>query len=80
VPPPLADRPVKSDRDLSDRAERARLSAMRMLLSRSLSMVPFLNRWFEATPCCGTCPTCAAVGGTSLLGAWLGTLRRKADD
>jgi hypothetical protein len=53
------------------------LSAMRSLIARRVAMVPFLNRWFETTPCCGTCPTCAAVGATSLLGAWLGTLHRR---
>jgi hypothetical protein len=40
-----------------------------------LKFLPFLNRWMEVTPCCGTCPTCGVVGVTGITAQFVGVLR-----
>jgi hypothetical protein len=40
-----------------------------------LRFLPFVNRWMEVTPCCGTCPTCGVVGVTGIAAQFVGSLR-----
>jgi hypothetical protein len=44
-----------------------------------LKFLPFLSRWIEVAPaCCGTCPTCAAVGVSGLTAQLVGSMRTGA--
>ena len=46
-----------------------------------LRFLPFLSRWMEVTPCCGTCPTCGVIGVTGIAANFVGSLKGpKSDD
>ncbi len=40
-----------------------------------LRFMPFLSRWMEVTPCCGTCPTCGVIGVTGIAATFVGSLK-----
>lgn len=57
-----------------DQERRSMISSMGLRYAL-LRFLPFLGRWMEVTPCCGTCPTCGVIGVTGIAANFVGSMK-----